>query len=278
MRSLPKLSAPLVIVGALAVSLLAGEAHAQKRNPLAGQPAIRNKIEYRKYRLDIEPQFMVSINQDYRHAFGPGLVLRFHITDWLSVGIHGAYTFAANTQLENDVRSQLPTSGYMVPNTTLDQHDQRVLNVQAVASGFLSITPFFGKFSLFGSGVAAYDFFVDLGGGLVYFTQNGCCSGVTQPNPSALPPGTNPDPNLQDSSQFAGARAAGMFAVGVHIYFNNWFGMSLELRDYFAKSNPGGLDTNGDRVLNGDDESLNNNIFFGFGLNFLIPPHAKVSR
>jgi len=37
----------------------------------------------RKLRFEITPQFLVSINQDYKHSFGPGANLQFHITDWL---------------------------------------------------------------------------------------------------------------------------------------------------------------------------------------------------
>ena len=84
--------------------------------------------------------------------------------------------------------------------------------------------------------------------------------------------------NINNPSQFSGVKGAGMVGVGVHIYFTDWIGITLELRDYFAKSNPGGLDTNGDRKLNGDDESMQNHIFFGFGLTFMLPPTAKISR
>jgi len=281
MRPMPMLKylvAPLLVVGALSSPTLA-----EKRNPLDGQPAIRHKYEMRKLRFELTPEFIVSTNQDYRISFGGALVLRFHILDWLAVGIQGAYTGNANTPLENDIRSVLPdpnTAGYMyrAPQTNLQMHDQRVLNINALGSVFLSLTPWAGKFSLFSAGFASYDFFVDIGGGFVYYTQNGCCSDKSQPDPANLPAGTNPDPNQQDSSQYAGVKAAGMVGVGVHIYFNQWLGMTLEMRDYFVKSNPGGLDTNGDRILNGDDESIQNHLFFGLGLTFMIPPKAKISN
>jgi len=265
----------LAILGAVATtSVGAGAAQAAKRNPLAGQPAIRNKIELRKLRFEITPGFVAAINQDYRQAFGPGLTLRFHITDWLSVGLQGAYLFNANTPLENQITARLPTNdaSYTAPNTTLSQHNQRVLNLQAVGSVFLSLTPWAGKFSLFSAGFASYDFFIDLGAGIIYYTQNGCCTVVPQA------PGALPDPNLQDSSIYAGVKAAGQFGVGAHIYFLDFIGLTLELRDYFGKANPGGLDTNGDRLLNGDDENMQNNIFFGIGLTFMLPPRAKITR
>ena len=98
------------------VLLTAATASADRRNPLAGQPAIRNKVEMRKLRFEITPQFLVSINQVYKHAFGPGANLVFHLTDWLGIGVGGTYTFTTNTALEDKVRGQLPdepVSNYM---------------------------------------------------------------------------------------------------------------------------------------------------------------------
>jgi hypothetical protein len=259
-------------------------AHADRRNPLDGQPAIRNKAEMRKLRFEITPEFFMSTNQDYRFAIGAGLVLRFHITDWLNIGVHGAWTgFNPNTPLENDVRNVLQARDaanggmYVAPETTLRMHDERVLNMIGMGSIFLSVTPWAGKFSLFSAGFASYDFFVDLGPGFVYYTQNGCCTDNSQ-DPNNIPPGQLPDPNLQAANRYAGAKAAGMVGVGVHIYFTQYFGLTLELRDYFANANPGGLDANGDRILDGKDERLQNNLFFGLGLTFMLPPKAKITR
>ena len=45
-------------VGALA--LLAAPAHADRgRNPLAGQPAIRHRVEMRKLRFEVTPQLLM---------------------------------------------------------------------------------------------------------------------------------------------------------------------------------------------------------------------------
>jgi hypothetical protein len=43
-------------------------------------------------------------------------------------------------------------------------------------------------------------------------------------------------------------------------------------------ANPGGLDVNGDRKLTKDDEGPQNNIFFGVGATFMLPPSARQSR
>ena len=56
------------------------------------------------------------------------------------------------------------------------------------------------------------------------------------------------DPNTQNG-HFDGLKIGGQVGVGAHIYFNEWFGLQFELRDYIVGANPGGLDTNGDRKL-----------------------------
>ena len=83
----------ILSIGALA--LLAAPAYADRgRNPLAGQPAIRHRVEMRKLRFEITPQFLVSANQPYLIGFGGGANIQFHITDWFGIG--GSFHYTAN--------------------------------------------------------------------------------------------------------------------------------------------------------------------------------------
>ena len=43
-------------------------------------------------------------------------------------------------------------------------------------------------------------------------------------------------------------------------------------------ANPGGLDVDGNRKLDSKDEGPQNNIFFGIGLTFMLPPSARQTR
>ena len=261
--------------------LLQSAAHADRRNPLEGQPAVRHKLELRKLRFEITPQFVTSTNQDYRFAAGPGVNVQFHITDWLGVGAQVVWTgINSNTPLENKVRAQLPdeTKGavYVGPQPTLQMHDERVLNMNFLASIYAAVTPWYGKMAVFSALFFNYDFYVMGGIGFANYTQNGCCSHFA-PEPM---PGDLPDPlsRSQNPSQFAGFKVGGMIGVGVHIFFNDWIGLQLELRDYITKANPGGMDVDANRVLNGDDEGPQNNIFFGAGVSLMLPPKAKISK
>jgi outer membrane beta-barrel protein len=274
---------PLLVLLALS-SLTPEVARAERRNPLAGQPAVRRRLLMRKLRFEVTPQFVTSINQDYKHAFGPGGNLQFHITDWLAVGVQGVYMFNADTALEDRVRAQLPTGSYTYlgtgtmtnhgPQPTLSIHDQHVLGINAIMSGYVQITPFYGKIAFFSALFVNYDLYVNGGIGFVNYIQNNCCASP----PPNYDQKNHPDPNVEDPRPFAGIKVGGEIGVGAHIYFNEWMGLQFELRDYIVGANPGGFDTNGDRILNSADEGPQNNIFFGFGLTFMLPPSARVSR
>lgn len=270
---------------AVAVCLLAGTgtAGAERRNPLDGQPAIRYRKEIRRLRLEITPSFTTSINQDYKHAIGAGGTIVFNFLDWIGIGFEGQYLFNTNTALEDKIRDAI--DGYVrgnpgkfpggqydptrsPPNPTLAQHDARVLGIQATMAPFVQITPFSGKFALFSSAFAWYDLYAKVGLGLVSYKQNGPF------NSGAM----TDDPNLQDASIFAGLKVGAMIGVGVHLYFTDWLGMQLELRDYIVKANPGGGDVNGDRRLTSADEGPQNNIFFTAGLTFVLPPKARITK
>jgi outer membrane beta-barrel protein len=268
---------PLLVLLALP-TLLPETAHADRRNPLDGQPAVRRRLQLRKLRFEVTPQFVTSINQDYKHAFGPGINLQFHLTDWLAIGVQGVYTLNSNTGLEDKVRAALPTTAYNSysgPQPNLQIHDEHVMGIQAIFSAYAQITPFYGKIAFFSALFVNYDLYVNGGIGFVDYTSK-CCSAVNttgKPNSSV---GAD-DPNTQNG-HFDGLKIGGQIGVGAHIYFNEWFGLQFELRDYIVGANPGGLDTNGDRILNSKDEGPQNNIFFGVGVTIMLPPTARQSR
>ena len=274
---------PLLVLLALPM-LLPETASAERRNPLAGQPAVRRRLLLRKLRFEATPQFITSINQDYKHAFGPGINLQFYFTDWLAVGVQGAYMFNANTGLEDRVRGQLSgtAADYMYGKQvqpTLEIHDQHVLGINAAMSAFAQVTPFYGKIAFFSALFVNYDLYLNGGIGFVNYVQSPkCCTRVEKHPLPGDPTGALPDPNLEDASVFAGLKIGGQFGVGAHIFFNEWFGLQFELRDYIVGANPGGGDVNGDRKLDSKDEGVQNNLFFGAGVTFMLPPTARETR
>ncbi len=281
------------------LAALPGEAQAdQGRNPLAGQPAIRHREEMRKLRFEVTPEFLISLNQPFLIGVGGGLNLQFHINDWLGIAASFHYTGAVNAPLEGSVETALPNT-YPTdpadPSSGLKQPSKAQFREHLIAPNFLgalyaTLTPIGGKFALFNSVFANYDFYGMAGIGLANLTNpNGCPSPVkaTECQPFKM---TGNDVNIQSPDVFTGLRFAGMLGIGMHIYFNQWIGLQLEVRDYLYKANPGGFDVSttdrgpsqvkGDKspALTGDDEYITSNLYFGLGLTFMLPPSAKISR
>src|SRR5690554_1092234 len=59
--------------------------------PLAGAPAVRKLRLYRKGRVEVAPHASFTLLDEYQRHIMPGLKLNYHFTDWLGVGIWGAF-------------------------------------------------------------------------------------------------------------------------------------------------------------------------------------------
>lgn len=258
----------------------------QKKSPLAGQPQIRHKLEMRKNRLELAPQLVFSINQDFRHFIGGGIAVQYHITDWLGLAVSFAGGAGLDSGLTSNIDGQLVKEGSgMSPQQfqpTREQFRAHLGTTNMLLGVYGTLTPFAGKLAMFGAAYARYDLYAIVGFGLMNITNT--WDSYNNPNKQASnsPACSDPkamvgaDPNLCDPAN-GGFKPSGNFGVGLHVYFNEWLGLNLELRDYLNATNMGGLDVNGDRKLNSDDQTISNNLFVGVGLSVMIPIHAKVS-
>ena len=82
MRNLITLS----VLAAFLITLCPELAHAERENPLSGQPAVRHRLLLIKNRLEITPAFEATINSDYKHTVGVGLKTEYHLSDRFAVG------------------------------------------------------------------------------------------------------------------------------------------------------------------------------------------------
>ena len=258
----------------LALLALPAAVQAERRNPLEGQPAIRHKFEMRKLRFELTPQFLVSLNQDFRTFIGGGALLQFHFADWIGIGIQGGGGGGLDTALTGKIADALPATsmdGQSAPSK--QQFKDHLSTIQAVFSVHLTLTPFAGKLMMFGALQLRYDFYGLIGfGGLL--SGNSYDSTRSDSND---PMCRNSDPNKCEPGNkgFAAGLALGL---GTHLFFNYFVGLNLEVRDYVVNSNWGGLDVNGDRKIDGSDQTFANNLFFSFGVTIMLPPKAKVSN
>lgn len=122
-----------------------------------------------------------------------------------------------------------------VVSTTLRVPNKVVLDWSATAE--VSWVPIIGKFALFNRSIVWFDLYLTIGAGVV--------------------------------SDDGDAAPAGVIAAGVHTYFNEWLGMSLELRDRLSiQEIPSG------------DNILWNATTVGLSFNFFLPFKAdpRVAR
>lgn len=289
-----------IILSAGALALLASPAYAEGRNPLAGQPAIRHRVEMRKLRFEISPQFLISMNQPYLIGVGGGANIQFHLTDWLGIGASFHYTQNIEAPLVGRISAALPDSYAQAsdPASGLRQPSKQMFKDHLIGPNMLigvygTLTPIGGKFSLFNALFANYDFYGLIGIGIVNNTTPLASGQTTYVDSGGMTRTVNSTPldsgndvNLQSPDPFTGIRFAGLFGIGVHIYFNHWIGLQLEVRDYLYKSNHGGLDVSttdnnskdNSPVLSDADQYTVSNLYFGAGLSIMLPPTAKISR
>ncbi|MCS6912841.1 MAG: outer membrane beta-barrel domain-containing protein [Myxococcales bacterium] len=276
----------LFLTSLAALGGLTAEARADRgRNPLAGQPAIRHRLELRKLRFEVSPQFLLSVNQPFLIGIGGGANVQFHITDWLGIAASFHYTANVASPLANQVEASLPSRpapmndpAYGLRQPSKDQFRDHLIGPNLLGGLYATLTPMGGKFSLFNALFANYDFYGLAGLGLVNLTTP-VASGA-----GYMPPlDVNNDVNRQSPDIFTGPRVAGLLGIGVHIFFNDFLALQMELRDYIYKSNPGGLDVsatdskrNQGPVLTSADEYVVNHLYFGLGLSIFLPPRAKV--
>lgn len=270
----PHASIPVAALALAALSFV-GTAHAERRNPLEGQPPERHKVEMRALRFEITPQFVVSLNQDFRHFIGGGLTLQFHITDWLGIQGQFAYGGGINTSLTDALAGANGALPDMEGNAqpSKQQFLNHIATINMLISAAVAITPFQGKQSLFGALFLRYDAYALAGVGMMNLTNSFDPGSSPDPSCSA----TTPDPNVCDPKN-AGLKVGGMLGVGVHLYFTDWIGLNIELRDFLAATNMGGfVVTSVDRRITSGDEQLNNNLFVNVGVSIMLPPSAKIS-
>lgn len=264
----------------LALLLLSSTAaQAEKVSPLKGQGEVRHRPEMRKGRFEATPQFVVSTNQDFKHFVGGGLALRYNFTDWLGVGVAVAGGTTLNSGLTDRINAVLDNaeakSQLSAFQPTKKQFNDHLVATNLLLSIYGTLTPIAGKLAIFNALYLKYDIYGMIGLGFQNLsnTWKATDPGNRTANDCA---NNDADPRVCDPVN-SGFKVSGMFGAGVHLYFNDWVGLNLELRDFLNSTNPAGFDVNGDQKISSKDETVSNNFFVGIGVSFVLPITPKVS-
>jgi outer membrane beta-barrel protein len=168
--------------------------------------AVQRKGFIKAHRLEVAPQFSLSVNDPYYQKFGGGLRLAYSIQDSFAVAVRGTYFTPYRTDAVREgklaFQSQLLSSQ---------------LYGLAMLNGIWS--PVYGKSSFLGKNIIHFDLFLSAGFGLVW-------------SATSLAP-RNEGPHL--ATDFGG---------GVRFYPKEWMGFELGLNatlypDQPTKSVPG---------------------------------------
>lgn len=219
--------------------------------PLAGAGAVKKKVQYRKLRFSVGPQFGYTLLNDYMHNFMFGLKAEFNATDWLGIGVVGFYTLNAPTHLTNHISesrnkmlaNSIPSESNWPSYTGAHNFEDQVARLKSLLVGQIALVPFRGKMAAFEKLFVAIDGYLFVGGGVVVFEERQNC--WTDRNESGC--GTLGDFQIGEGSvtRETVIRPTVTFGLGFTAYFNSWIGLNIEYRLAPFKWNAGGTDEHG---------------------------------
>lgn len=245
-------------------------ARAQHKSPLADAPAIRKRVELRDKRFEIGVGAGTTLNETFYHDILLNAHLAFHITDWLSIGGVGIFGVSSlSTGFNDELLSTLKMPEGRAPDASAAKAGMN--KPASILLGQVEVTPFTGKFSLFGKLFAHYDFYIAPGVGLVSLKKANS-GGGTQPDGSPITECVDkaPDKTVQ-TCVVTGSQIGGSVAAGFHSFFNDYFALNVELRDVINKDNPAGRDVNADQFADKRDLTWTQHWMVTLGLSVYFP-------
>jgi outer membrane beta-barrel protein len=250
-------------------------AQAQRKSPLADAPAIRKRFELRSSRIELGAGAGTTINQDFFHTVMINARLAYHVTDFLSIGLFGNFGVA---QVSTGFQGKIVQSLDDVPNTNVNREPSKtgaqagMQQISSILGAQLELTPFTGKYSLFGKLFSSYDFYIVFPGiAAVNVKPEGSLGRTCDQAPPTEE--TNPDRYV---CSVKGTKLGGKVGVGFHSFFGQTVALGVELSDIIAQLNPSGRDANGDGMADQNDLSWTNTFVLTANLTVYFPS-AKIS-
>lgn len=273
----------LAAVGAASVATFAstGDASAQEiqlTGPLANAPAARHLKLYRQGRIEISPSFTSTILDEYRRTLMVGLRANYGVTDWLGVGVWGAFgAVGVTTSLTDQINDKAPAHTGLVDQNVGVDFKKQAASINFIAMPQITATPFRGKFALFQSIFADVDAYVFLGAGIVGTKEREDCTDVVS--------------CAQKHDVVGKTHIAPTWGLGFNFYLNKWIGLGVEYRMIpFSWNRSGfdsrGLDANGkesssgkfpDGKVDSSDATYKFNSMMNVFLGFSFPQTPKVT-
>ncbi len=249
-------------------------AHAQHKSPLADAPAIRKRVELRDKRFEVSVGAGSTLNETFYHDILLNAHLGFHITDWLSIGGAGIFNVSSiATGFNDELLSTLkpPVTGRAPAMNVAEAGFNKPSRILA---GQVEVTPFTGKFSVFGKLFAHYDFYVF--GGPAMVTLVAANSATVQEKSMPITTCVDKSVTIQ-TCVVTGSKLGGTVGGGFHAFLKDFLALNVELRDVINKDNPAGRDVNGDQFVDNRDLVWSQHWMATLGLTLYLPPKADIS-
>jgi outer membrane beta-barrel protein len=276
----------------LALVTMAGRADAQEiqlTGPLAGAPAVRHEQLYREGRFEIAPTVSFTLLDEYNRTIFFGARAQYNFTDWISVGVWGAYgAIQTPTDLSNQINGTAPrqyqTAVNIPPqgnvcgpngNQTCNFTNQ-VAQMQWIVAPQIQITPFRGKLAIFQKIFVNADAYLHIGEAFVGLNERPDCGSSGElacSNPKSFTTASRVAPTYST------------FGIGFNFYIINFLSLGLEYRALpFAWNRPG-FDTAGgppngnfpDNKINSNDQTFKFNQMMTISLGFSFPTTPRMS-
>lgn len=221
---------------------------AAARDVKADVAAVQQVYVLHKGRFELNPYWSFTANDQFVSHNAPGLAANYYVSNVIAVGVNGNFYAPFNGDSEFNFQNRRATR-LGVP----------LQEYQWNANLNLSYVPFYGKFAGFGKFIFHYDAYLIGGVGMI---------------------STRPIPVVDtDNRKFDWeGKIAFNAGIGLRVFFNRWFAMNLELRDYIfndklenvkvATTAAGQQDKS---TWYADSGSLTNNVAAQLGVSIFLP-------
>lgn len=292
------------LVASFALFAFAERAQAQEillTGPLAGAPAVRKLRLHRQARFEIAPAVSFTLLDEYQRTIFLGARLNYNLTDWLGIGVFGAYggliriptslsdhIQQVNTQRRQDAAADNAMDPAMYPpyEDTLTGRLTRVnlgrdfkkqlAGIDWFIAPQLTLVPFRGKIALFQSIYLDTDLYFFGGPAFVSLLERKDCNKTTNGNCG----------QPQFFNRVSRLAIAPTFGLGLNFYINKWSALGFEWRGIPFAWNQAGFDTAGggkdqkfpDNSISSADQRFKFNQMLSLSYNIYLPTQFRISE
>jgi len=255
---------------------------------------VRQLRLHRAGRFEIAPSISFTLLDEYQRTILVGGRLNYNITEWLAIGVWGAFGAIKTTtglsdhiqEVTHDRRFGAPAPGPMEPNganggpisinnlltqaSVGDPFKNQLGTIKTVIAPQLTLIPFRGKLAIFQKIFVDTDAYIFGGPAFVGLQERQDC-----------------ESNCQTSFGTQTRTAiAPTFGLGLSFYMGKFVNLGLEWRALPYAWNSGGFDNRGgapdgrfpDNKINKDDREFKFNMLLGLNLGFTFPTTLKSSE